>query len=248
MPPNTSHVPDHPIIRTTSRSRSAIISPHSAILLEETARKGGAVTESPDIWICAQCGADVEDSFDACWQCGADRDGTPATEAREPDAPSVPTNIRCRACGYRLDGLDAGKCPECSWPFDPPCPGRCARRRPRPRVRHLRGGRPVARATVGVQRARLPLHGAVDVGAGPVGAHDRPDHGRRARRVRAPPGPRCGAPARPVPSRLAIALAIGLMISWASRRTVVRRPRASARLPARAHGRRGGRGSRGGHP
>jgi tetratricopeptide (TPR) repeat protein len=31
--------------------------------------------------------------------------------------------VHCHECGYRLDGLEAGRCPECGRPFDPVVPG-----------------------------------------------------------------------------------------------------------------------------
>jgi tetratricopeptide (TPR) repeat protein len=82
-------------------------------------------------WICAQCGTDGEDAFDVCWKCGAPRDGSEASgfpegSEVEPEAqapPKAPRPIYCHECSYRLDGLGAGRCPECGRPFDPALPG-----------------------------------------------------------------------------------------------------------------------------
>lgn len=43
------------------------------------------------MWRCSNCSESVEDAFDACWNCGAARDGTvDADFEREPDDPAVP--------------------------------------------------------------------------------------------------------------------------------------------------------------
>lgn len=43
------------------------------------------------MWKCSHCEALVEDSFDTCWNCGSDPDGTVDPDFhRDPDAPSIP--------------------------------------------------------------------------------------------------------------------------------------------------------------
>lgn len=56
-------------------------------------------------WVCPNCGAEVDDGFDVCWQCGTASDGTVSTEfVPEVDVATLPPNfirtIRCEACGY----------------------------------------------------------------------------------------------------------------------------------------------------
>lgn len=43
------------------------------------------------MWQCPKCGERIDPEFDACWNCGTDRDGGPAADFRpEPDDPAVP--------------------------------------------------------------------------------------------------------------------------------------------------------------
>lgn len=43
------------------------------------------------MWRCLQCGESIADNFDACWCCGADRQGTASESLRpEPNESSVP--------------------------------------------------------------------------------------------------------------------------------------------------------------
>lgn len=57
-------------------------------------------------WVCGNCGAEVEEEFDVCWQCGATRDGdVDESFVKEVDAAKLPPDwvarIQCEACGYR---------------------------------------------------------------------------------------------------------------------------------------------------
>lgn len=43
------------------------------------------------MWRCKSCGEEIDDEFDACWKCGAGREGTRAADFRaEPNDPAVP--------------------------------------------------------------------------------------------------------------------------------------------------------------
>ena len=57
-----------------------------------------------DPWTCPHCGGLVEGQFTECWRC-AESDALP-----DPDG-------RCDRCGYLLQGLPAGECPECGHTF-----------------------------------------------------------------------------------------------------------------------------------
>lgn len=57
------------------------------------------------MWTCLRCGEQIEDGFDACWQCGTDREGQIDPNFRHADepeprpAPSAGVSARCPACG-----------------------------------------------------------------------------------------------------------------------------------------------------
>lgn len=46
-----------------------------------------------DIWICPNCGADVESNFDVCWQCGSDREGHAPPGFTRDNEPAPPTKV-----------------------------------------------------------------------------------------------------------------------------------------------------------
>jgi hypothetical protein len=73
-----------------------------------------SVTED---WRCSACNETVPAGFDACWNCGADRAGTP--DPSFVPAVGLVAQSHCRSCGYLLHGLPSTICPECGTPFDP---------------------------------------------------------------------------------------------------------------------------------
>lgn len=62
-------------------------------------------------WVCSQCGAEVDEGFDQCWQCGA-------TVAGEEDAGFVPVVLEglplvCPQCEADLSAVVGRTCPRC---------------------------------------------------------------------------------------------------------------------------------------
>lgn len=56
-------------------------------------------------WMCSDCGAEVDDGIDVCWQCGTASNGTVSTDfVPEVDVATLPPNfirtIHCDACAY----------------------------------------------------------------------------------------------------------------------------------------------------
>jgi hypothetical protein len=59
-------------------------------------------------WTCQRCRCEVPDTMDACWNCGADRDGVPDPDfEKEPadtplsdgSSPKLRRGLRCSKCG-----------------------------------------------------------------------------------------------------------------------------------------------------
>jgi uncharacterized protein len=55
------------------------------------------------LWKCSKCSEDIDESFDACWQCGTGRDGAPPPKdfGTEPKIPYAVAGV-----GAVLRGLD----------------------------------------------------------------------------------------------------------------------------------------------
>jgi len=39
------------------------------------------------MWICKQCGEQIDDQFDSCWKCSTAKDSSPATPENQPGTP-----------------------------------------------------------------------------------------------------------------------------------------------------------------
>lgn len=57
------------------------------------------------MWKCPSCREEIEDEFDACWQCGTDQSGESNPEFERADAPPpieavIASAGRCGKCGY----------------------------------------------------------------------------------------------------------------------------------------------------
>ena len=60
------------------------------------------------MWVCGKCGEQSEDTFDACWKCGASRLGDPDPEftsasAAESGTPAPADPLTCLRCQRTLD-------------------------------------------------------------------------------------------------------------------------------------------------
>ena len=59
------------------------------------------------MWQCEKCREEVDEPFDACWNCGAARDGTPDPDFLQvnvtPPQPKKPNPLQCLRCREDLD-------------------------------------------------------------------------------------------------------------------------------------------------
>ena len=55
------------------------------------------------MWICPNCGERIEEQFDACWKCGAGREGAqlvpPEAFEMNPTPTGLPSGTPCPVCG-----------------------------------------------------------------------------------------------------------------------------------------------------